>query len=287
MILHVLDALAELPLTRVVVVVGHRAEWVTKTLIEHAPPGMAIEFVEQVEQRGTGDAMSVALTGLPDEEDGDDGDVVILPGDTPLLRPGTLARSGPGPPGQRRRRHPAHRRPRRPHRLRPGGAGSRRRRGPGRRARRRHRRAARGARGQHLDVLLQAERAGAVAAPAQPGQRPGRVLPDRRGRGPLRGRPPGRLGGRRGHHGGGRRQRPGPAGRGRGRAARPDQRAVDAPGRHHVGPGQPPTSTSTSPWPPTWCSCPGSSSRGTASWASTPRSARTPAWSTPRWGRAR
>ncbi len=92
MILHVLDALAELPVTRVVVVVGHRAEWVTKTLIEHAPPGMAIEFVEQVEQRGTGDAMSVALTGLPDEDDGDDGDVVVLPGDTPLLRPGTLAR---------------------------------------------------------------------------------------------------------------------------------------------------------------------------------------------------
>ena len=77
---------------RVVVVVGHRAEWVTKTLVEHAPAGMSIEFVEQVEQRGTGDAMSVALTGLPDEEDGEDGDVVVLPGDTPLLRPGTLAR---------------------------------------------------------------------------------------------------------------------------------------------------------------------------------------------------
>jgi bifunctional UDP-N-acetylglucosamine pyrophosphorylase/glucosamine-1-phosphate N-acetyltransferase len=92
MILHVLDALAELPVTRVVVVVGHRAEWVTKTLIEHAPAGMAIEFVEQEEQRGTGDAMSVALTGLPDEGAGEDGDVVVLPGDTPLLRPGTLAR---------------------------------------------------------------------------------------------------------------------------------------------------------------------------------------------------
>jgi bifunctional UDP-N-acetylglucosamine pyrophosphorylase/glucosamine-1-phosphate N-acetyltransferase len=92
MILHVLDALADLPVTRVVVVVGHRAEWVTKTLIEHAPAGMAIEFVEQAEQRGTGDAMSVALTGLPEEDDGDEGDVVVLPGDTPLLRPGTLAR---------------------------------------------------------------------------------------------------------------------------------------------------------------------------------------------------
>ncbi len=91
MVLHVLDALAELSVDRVVVVVGHRAEWVTKTLVEHAPPGMAIEFVEQVEQRGTGDAMSVALTGLPDDELAEDGDVVVLPGDTPLLRPATLA----------------------------------------------------------------------------------------------------------------------------------------------------------------------------------------------------
>jgi bifunctional UDP-N-acetylglucosamine pyrophosphorylase/glucosamine-1-phosphate N-acetyltransferase len=87
----VLDSLAELSVDRVVVGVGHRAEWVTKTLIEHAPPGLAIEFVEQVEQRGTGDAMSVALTGLPADEGDDDGDVVVLPGDTPLLRPATLA----------------------------------------------------------------------------------------------------------------------------------------------------------------------------------------------------
>jgi bifunctional UDP-N-acetylglucosamine pyrophosphorylase / glucosamine-1-phosphate N-acetyltransferase len=91
MVLHVLDALAQVAVTRVVVVVGHRAEWVTKTLIEHAPSGMAIEFVEQEEQRGTGDAMAVALTGLPDEDGADEGDVVVLPGDTPLLRPPTLA----------------------------------------------------------------------------------------------------------------------------------------------------------------------------------------------------
>jgi bifunctional UDP-N-acetylglucosamine pyrophosphorylase/glucosamine-1-phosphate N-acetyltransferase len=91
MILHVLDALAQLSVARVVVVVGHRADWVTKTLVEHAPPGMEIEFVEQVGQHGTGDAMSVALTGLPDEDGSDEGDVVVLPGDTPLLRPSTLA----------------------------------------------------------------------------------------------------------------------------------------------------------------------------------------------------
>ena len=91
MVLHVLDSLRDLPVSRVVVVVGHRAEWVTKTLVEHAPPGLSIEFVEQGEARGTGDAMSVALTGLPDDEGAEDGDVVVLPGDTPLLRPVTLA----------------------------------------------------------------------------------------------------------------------------------------------------------------------------------------------------
>ncbi|MGH8996176.1 MAG: bifunctional UDP-N-acetylglucosamine diphosphorylase/glucosamine-1-phosphate N-acetyltransferase GlmU [Acidimicrobiales bacterium] len=89
MVLHVLDALAELELDRVVVVVGHGAEWVTKTLADEAPPALKIEFVEQTVQRGTGDATAVALTGLP--EDDEDADVVVLPGDTPLLRPPTLA----------------------------------------------------------------------------------------------------------------------------------------------------------------------------------------------------
>ena len=90
MVLHVLDALAELEVDRVVVVVGHRGEWVTKTLIDHAPPALDIEFVEQVEpardrRRGRRRPDRVAA------EDDEDGDVVVLPGDTPLLRPPTLA----------------------------------------------------------------------------------------------------------------------------------------------------------------------------------------------------
>jgi bifunctional UDP-N-acetylglucosamine pyrophosphorylase/glucosamine-1-phosphate N-acetyltransferase len=88
MVLHVLDALAELAIDRVVVVVGHRGEWVTKTLIDRAPSSLDIAFVEQAQQRGTGDAAAVGLTGLPDD---DEGDVVVLPGDTPLLRPPTVA----------------------------------------------------------------------------------------------------------------------------------------------------------------------------------------------------
>src|ERR1700688_280948 len=91
MILHVLDALAELPVHKVVVVVGHRGDWVTKTLVDHAPRSLAIEFVEQSNQLGTGDALAVGLTALPDGLVDADGDVVVLPGDTPLVRPPTLA----------------------------------------------------------------------------------------------------------------------------------------------------------------------------------------------------
>lgn len=92
MVLHVLDALAELSLDRVVVVVGHGANEVTKTLQAEAPPGLVLEFVEQAEQRGTGDALAVGLTGFPDSyADVDEADLLVLPGDTPLVRPATIA----------------------------------------------------------------------------------------------------------------------------------------------------------------------------------------------------
>ena len=91
MLLHVLDALSELPVERAVVVVGHGAERVTKTLQEKAPPHLILDFVEQHVPRGTGDAASVALTAFPDDLESEDGDIVVLPGDTPLLRPATLA----------------------------------------------------------------------------------------------------------------------------------------------------------------------------------------------------
>ncbi|MBA2609926.1 MAG: bifunctional N-acetylglucosamine-1-phosphate uridyltransferase/glucosamine-1-phosphate acetyltransferase [Actinobacteria bacterium] len=90
MVLHVIDALAELHVERVVVVVGHGADRVVKTVSEDAPEGVHLDFVEQATQRGTGDAVSVGITALPDADD-QDGDVIVLPGDTPLLRPATIA----------------------------------------------------------------------------------------------------------------------------------------------------------------------------------------------------
>src|SRR5712691_9123189 len=59
MVLHVVDALGALPLERIVVVVGHGAERVTKTLQEQVTTDVPVVFVEQHVQRGTGDAASV------------------------------------------------------------------------------------------------------------------------------------------------------------------------------------------------------------------------------------
>ncbi|MEX1218582.1 MAG: NTP transferase domain-containing protein [Acidimicrobiales bacterium] len=91
MVLYVLDALAICDVSRAVVVVGHGAERVTKKLLD-AAPSVALEFVEQEVQRGTGDAVGVALTAFSaDELDAFDADIIVVPGDTPLLRPETIA----------------------------------------------------------------------------------------------------------------------------------------------------------------------------------------------------
>src|SRR5260221_12419476 len=79
LVLHVIDALAELDIDRVVVVVGHGAERVTKTLHEDAPLGLQVDFVEQPVQRGTADAVATAATGCP-QHTLSAGDVVTLPG---------------------------------------------------------------------------------------------------------------------------------------------------------------------------------------------------------------
>jgi len=90
MISYVVEALGELPLERIVIVVGHGAEDVVKTLQEQLVADARVEFVEQRAPRGTGDAASVGLTAFDDAIDGED-DVLILAGDVPLLRADTLA----------------------------------------------------------------------------------------------------------------------------------------------------------------------------------------------------
>jgi bifunctional UDP-N-acetylglucosamine pyrophosphorylase / glucosamine-1-phosphate N-acetyltransferase len=85
---HVLGAVADLELDHVLVVVGHGADDVEAELVRWRPRCSApLTSVVQAEQRGTGDALDVALAALPPEVTR----VLVLPGDTPLLTGGTLA----------------------------------------------------------------------------------------------------------------------------------------------------------------------------------------------------
>lgn len=92
MVLYVLDAAAQENVRATVVVVGHDATWVEKELRESTREGTKLSFVEQNEQLGTGHAVSVALSSIYDAMGDGDGDVLILPGDAPLLRRSSVAR---------------------------------------------------------------------------------------------------------------------------------------------------------------------------------------------------
>ncbi len=88
---YVLDATALDDVCATVVVVGFEAAWTEKVLRER-PGDATLRFVEQREQLGTGHAVAVALPAVTEALGDDDGDVVIVPGDTPLLRRETMAR---------------------------------------------------------------------------------------------------------------------------------------------------------------------------------------------------
>ena len=90
MVMHVIHALADIDVDRTVVVVGHGAERVTKKVQEQAPGWAHVTFVEQTVQRGTGDAAMVGMTAIPGDDLDDDSTIIVLPGDTPLLRAETL-----------------------------------------------------------------------------------------------------------------------------------------------------------------------------------------------------
>jgi bifunctional UDP-N-acetylglucosamine pyrophosphorylase/glucosamine-1-phosphate N-acetyltransferase len=97
MVLHVIHALEAVDPARTMVVVGHGADRVTDEVRLAAPDWANVDFTEQVRQRGTADAATVGLAAL-DERDGvthgdvdDESTVIVMPGDTPLLRAETIA----------------------------------------------------------------------------------------------------------------------------------------------------------------------------------------------------
>ncbi|WP_421656997.1 bifunctional UDP-N-acetylglucosamine diphosphorylase/glucosamine-1-phosphate N-acetyltransferase GlmU [Leptothermofonsia sp. ETS-13] len=85
----VLNSLSELHLSRRLVIIGYRGNLVKEaltTLSNDDPALPELEFVEQPEQLGTGHAIQQLLPHLQ----GFQGDLLILNGDVPLLRPETL-----------------------------------------------------------------------------------------------------------------------------------------------------------------------------------------------------
>ena len=80
---HALASARALEPARVIVVAGHGAEQVRKSVAKFAPEA---EVVLQDEQLGTGHAVAQALPALA----GFEGRVIVLYGDTPFIRPETL-----------------------------------------------------------------------------------------------------------------------------------------------------------------------------------------------------
>ena len=90
MVLHVIHALELLAPERTAVVVGHGAEQVTKKVQQMAPAWANVAFVEQMQQNGTGDAAATGMTAFPGDDYDEESTIVVLPGDTPLLRAETM-----------------------------------------------------------------------------------------------------------------------------------------------------------------------------------------------------
>ena len=84
MVLHVAEAAAQLGARESVFITGHGAEQV-EALLRQTHPGRSIRFARQEPQLGTGHAVMQAMPLL-----GDDGVVVVLSGDVPLINPQTL-----------------------------------------------------------------------------------------------------------------------------------------------------------------------------------------------------
>lgn len=82
---RVLDGASSLNPSQRIVIVGYQGDRVRETLTQ-TPGGNTIEFVEQTQQLGTGHAVQQVIPNLKDF----DGDLLVLNGDVPLLRPSTL-----------------------------------------------------------------------------------------------------------------------------------------------------------------------------------------------------
>lgn len=87
LVTHAVSSALALKESEVVVVVGYQAGEV-RAAVEHHFPGWPVRFALQAAQRGTGDAVAAGLKTVR----GQQGSILILSGDVPLLESRTLSR---------------------------------------------------------------------------------------------------------------------------------------------------------------------------------------------------
>jgi bifunctional UDP-N-acetylglucosamine pyrophosphorylase/glucosamine-1-phosphate N-acetyltransferase len=85
---YVLQALADGGAHRAVVVTPPGADRIGKRILEDAP-SLELQFIEQPSPRGSGDAALAGLTGF-DDRDEEEEDILLVPGDIPLLEAATI-----------------------------------------------------------------------------------------------------------------------------------------------------------------------------------------------------
>lgn len=78
---HVIESARKAGIDRQILVIGHQADKIREALAQRG-----VEFAEQIEQLGTGHAVMIAEPML----ERFDGDLVVLLGDMPLVRPETI-----------------------------------------------------------------------------------------------------------------------------------------------------------------------------------------------------
>ena len=90
MVMHVIHALQTVKPDRMVVVVGHGGDRVSAKVSAQSPEWAHVNFVEQQQQNGTGHATLIGLSTFTGDDLDDTSTVIVMPGDTPLLRAETI-----------------------------------------------------------------------------------------------------------------------------------------------------------------------------------------------------
>jgi bifunctional UDP-N-acetylglucosamine pyrophosphorylase/glucosamine-1-phosphate N-acetyltransferase len=83
MLAWVLQAVSDAGVRQAVIVTGRDGEWISKRIMDSPPVKLTTRFIEQPKPRGTAEAALIGMSAFDDFDD--EGDLLILPADMPLV----------------------------------------------------------------------------------------------------------------------------------------------------------------------------------------------------------